>query len=514
MLEIVDGIKIELANNKGITISWDKVDRSDGYYIYRRTKNTSWKVIKKTENRFYVDKSADTSIQYYYAVCPYCEFYSKIYKGTYDKNGIKAPIINPVPNGMKFKYQEHKIAKNGTDSIELVDYYGDKNNIKWESDNTQIATVDTSGKIKGINYGKATISATAYGQTCSCLIIVDKFLQTDNTEYTLTVAKTIDINWICGSKQNDKISYEIEDDDIVGCKWDKGDCNEGYAWTSKLIVTPKSNGTTNIKIKNTLNNEILVLRITVQNVKVLSVDKSRIVISDEDVILITSTTGGAFSWSNDNVNVATCKLGEWNNDNTIPLYITPVSNGTSTITITDKKTRDTVVITVTVTGLKSNIIDNYNKLRNYIETNGYTNSNGNRFIKYNKLIQGIDVTFAIIYEKVQNRFEFLMLWNQSGVSTISSLYVYPSDSPIIQAEFSWNLENEQIFETRSIQTYAGAYSGSNLVFNVVQTTGEISISDIRQQSQQFVKLLCSGCDGYLLNPIGINLNKLGFSKFS
>ncbi len=94
-LNKVTGITTQFSSdNKGIIISWNKIDRSDGYYVYRRTENTSWKVIKKVESAFYVDKSADTSIQYYYTICPYCEFYSKIYKGSYNQSGVKAPVMN------------------------------------------------------------------------------------------------------------------------------------------------------------------------------------------------------------------------------------------------------------------------------------------------------------------------------------------------------------------------------------------------------------------------------------
>lgn len=95
VLNKVTGVKAQLSNNnKSVTVRWNEVAWSDGYYIYRKTKNTSWKVIKKTENTFYVDKNVETGIQYYYTICPYCEFYSKIYKGNYNKNGVKAPIIN------------------------------------------------------------------------------------------------------------------------------------------------------------------------------------------------------------------------------------------------------------------------------------------------------------------------------------------------------------------------------------------------------------------------------------
>lgn len=116
-LNKVTGITTQFSSdNKGIIISWNKIDRSDGYYVYRRTENTSWKAIKKTESAFYIDKNIEKGVQYYYTVCPYCEFYSKIYKGSYDTKGVKAPIIN-IKRDLREYYEKLE------NYIQLYGYY-------------------------------------------------------------------------------------------------------------------------------------------------------------------------------------------------------------------------------------------------------------------------------------------------------------------------------------------------------------------------------------------------------
>lgn len=496
-----------------IEISWKDIPLSSGYLIYRRTEGSSWKMIEDCgTNNWFEDYSLKGGIQYYYTVRPYVE-YDKVYKGSYDKNGVKAPIINPISSGLKFKVNERMLCKQGTFLLELEDYNGDMNNIIWNSSDSSVATVDSQGRVKGINYGETIITATAYGKTCECKIKVVTFAQVNKTDYILSKAETINIKW---AEHNDKgftYYYHIEDTNVLNCSWEEGHYEEGY-YVCGLTVTPRTNGTTNITITNSFNDESVILYFTVKDVKVLSANEENLTISKKTTINIHNTIGGAMKYEIENLGIVTCEWGEWGTNHNCPLYITPQSNGRTNIVITDEETQDVITITITVTGLKNDISDNYGKLQNYIETNGYTNSSGNQFIKYTRTVQGIETTFAIIYEKLQNRFRFMMLWRQSGINTVSNLFIYPSDNPVIYAEHYWNLEDEQIFATKSIKSYASSYAGGNLVFDIMQTTGEIPALSIKQQSQKSINVLCSGCNLYLLNPIGINLKKLGFYVFS
>ena len=67
--------------------------------------------------------------------------------------------------------------------------------IKWTSSNTKVATVSSSGKITGINYGKATITATASnGKKATCTVTVP---------YTITYK----LNYGTNSKYNPSSYY-------------------------------------------------------------------------------------------------------------------------------------------------------------------------------------------------------------------------------------------------------------------------------------------------------------------
>lgn len=52
----------------GPKITWSKASGASKYYVYRKTKSTSWKYIGYTTNTYYVDKTAKSDTKYYYAV--------------------------------------------------------------------------------------------------------------------------------------------------------------------------------------------------------------------------------------------------------------------------------------------------------------------------------------------------------------------------------------------------------------------------------------------------------------
>lgn len=348
-LEIPTNLKAHITEDGAIEISWKEVPKSNGYYIYRKTADSPWKMIYNCDrDDWYEDYSAKGDIQYYYTVRPYVR-YDKIYKGSYDKNGIKAPIINPVMNGLKFKVNERMLCKQGTFSLEFEDYNGDMNNVTWTSSNSNVATVNNQGKVKAIDYGESTITATAYGKSCECKIKVVTLIQVDKTEYKLSKATTVDLKWANGYDDNATISYNIDDTDVVSCNWEKGEAID-YYWISKLTITPKSNGSTNIKLTNTCNNEIIVLHVAVTGVKTLSASEVDLTISEKTTINIHSTTGRAMYYEIETLGIVTCEWGEWDGNNNCPLYITPQSNGVTNIIITDKKTQDTLNIHVNVKG--------------------------------------------------------------------------------------------------------------------------------------------------------------------
>lgn len=91
-LNIPTNYKAYVMKNGAVKISWKKVPRSSGYYIYRRTAGSAWKMLYDCgNNNYYKDYSLKDNIIYYYTVRAYVK-YDKIYKGNYDKSGVRFVI--------------------------------------------------------------------------------------------------------------------------------------------------------------------------------------------------------------------------------------------------------------------------------------------------------------------------------------------------------------------------------------------------------------------------------------
>lgn len=52
----------------GIEISWNKVEGAESYNVYRRTSSTEWKLLLGTDKLGYLDKTAESGVQYSYRV--------------------------------------------------------------------------------------------------------------------------------------------------------------------------------------------------------------------------------------------------------------------------------------------------------------------------------------------------------------------------------------------------------------------------------------------------------------
>lgn len=84
--------------NKSVKITWKKSKGASGYYVMRKTENSSWKKIKTVKGgskTSYTDKKVKSGTTYYYTV--------KAYKGkkvsSYNKKGLK--IVYKVPTTTK-----------------------------------------------------------------------------------------------------------------------------------------------------------------------------------------------------------------------------------------------------------------------------------------------------------------------------------------------------------------------------------------------------------------------------
>ncbi len=67
----VENIVAEMGSTY-ITVSWDAVDRAEGYTVYRKADNGEWTVVSdKISETQYIDRDVETGVVYSYAVSPY-----------------------------------------------------------------------------------------------------------------------------------------------------------------------------------------------------------------------------------------------------------------------------------------------------------------------------------------------------------------------------------------------------------------------------------------------------------
>lgn len=70
----------------GIKIKWKDVKGADGYYVYRKTANSTWKYLGKTTSKKYTDTTAKKGVTYTYTV----KAYNSSYVSMYNTKGINA----------------------------------------------------------------------------------------------------------------------------------------------------------------------------------------------------------------------------------------------------------------------------------------------------------------------------------------------------------------------------------------------------------------------------------------
>ena len=221
---------------------------------------------------------------------------------------------------------------------------GTSKKAKWYSSRKRVATITQNGKIIARNKGVTTITAQIGNKKYVSRITVE----------TPKISKT-SINLNEGESYTLKVSATSQK-----AKWTS--INEFIATVnSKGIVTAQNEGKT--KIIATISNIKYTCIVTVNRAKILTIDKNNITISDDTTILVTSRSGKALRYSFDETSIIECKWGDWgdwyNGVCSIPLYITPQMNGSTTVTITEVESGETVRVKVTVTGLSPSNL--YNK---------------------------------------------------------------------------------------------------------------------------------------------------------
>ena len=136
-----------------------------------------------------------------------------------------------------------RVSKNGTVTLEVAYYPAEANQkreVTWSSSDSEIATVDKYGNVKGIKGGKVTITATTSNNISAnhTIYVNSKIINT--TDVTITMNETFKLEYLERFDYEEipleKITYESADTNVVTVD------NNG-------LITPVGVGETTIKSK-------------------------------------------------------------------------------------------------------------------------------------------------------------------------------------------------------------------------------------------------------------------------
>ena len=217
-------------------------------------------------------------------------------------------------------------------------------NVTWSSDNTSVATVDTSGKVTAVSAGDATIKATVDGKSATCSVTVKEAATVPVTSVSL-----------------DKTSLELTEGGtgtLIATVEPNNATNRNVTWESSNtsvatvdangLVTAVSAGTATITVTTgdggkTATCEVTVTAATVPVTGVtLNKTSTSLYVGDTETLTATvepsDATNKTVTWSTSDASIATVTDG----------VVTAVSAGTATITVTTVDGVFTAGCTVTV----------------------------------------------------------------------------------------------------------------------------------------------------------------------
>lgn len=212
-----------------------------------------------------------------------------------------------------------------TTQLKVNNYTG---KIRWSSSNTSIATVSSTGKVKGKKAGTVTISARAGKKTLKCKVTVRSVISVSPKEIYLDgtddATITVKLKHRCG------LRYSIASPYVVSCSWDKQWYENNTV--AYLYITGERTGTTYVTITNTFNNEKVRIKavvdttVKVEGVNISSSSESLYVGDSVNLsaeVYPSNATDRGITWYSDNTSVA--KVSDYGR-------VEAVSSGQATIT--------------------------------------------------------------------------------------------------------------------------------------------------------------------------------------
>ena len=126
----------------------------------------------------------------------------------YSMNGTKSTEVSVTSVSLNKSTLDIKVGETATLTATINPTNATNKNVTWESDNTQIATVDTAGKVTAIKEGtaKITVKTKDGNYTATCIVTVSKndgIVWTDSSNIKFTVTEDFYLK-VTGLKEDGK----------------------------------------------------------------------------------------------------------------------------------------------------------------------------------------------------------------------------------------------------------------------------------------------------------------------
>ena len=170
---------IESGNNGSATIIWGSVYGAKGYDVYRSENDENDYELIKYNNSLtsYTDSNLTVGTRYYYKVV-------SLYEGGASDFSKSENVY--ITDGGNSEHESVEVISISLDKSAVTVQKGKstvltatvkpKNatskKVTWSSSDTSVATVDSSGTVRGVKAGTATITAKAGGKSASCKVTV------------------------------------------------------------------------------------------------------------------------------------------------------------------------------------------------------------------------------------------------------------------------------------------------------------------------------------------------------
>lgn len=157
----------------------------------------------------------------------------------YSMNGTKPTEVSVTSVSLNKSTLDIKVGETATLTATINPTNATNKNVTWESDNTQIATVDTAGKVTAIKEGtaKITVKTKDGNYTATCIVTVSKndgIVWTDPSNIKFTVTEDFYLK-VTGLKEDGKYYGFISNGKIAPTVPDTGWIeNENLPVTNKL----------------------------------------------------------------------------------------------------------------------------------------------------------------------------------------------------------------------------------------------------------------------------------------